>query len=269
MEIANDAERMRLWRATRDANHAAWTRQRDLAVEPRATPIYEVTGCGGARLYECHTRRHTYCTPVEAATSAVSNLVCNNGGTIHVTRDAAITCAPRESRIDWYGCANACPASSDCDRRCSNDRACEVSCAADEARCQLGCATVAREQCDANGLAIFGLCASIARDEQSMRDAANRLGGAEATVDHMLVRRQRIEAATASQQSCTPSCRNAGSPRAVVSCLLDCATAARARCEGDEPQTSPCDGFRTTEQALRQQLGPLASARTTALRSRP
>lgn len=261
--IANDAERLKLWTAKRDADHAAWERQRELA-DPRTNPmlaretppIFEVTGCGGARLYVCHSGRHArFCMPLESELSAMTYLVCQNSGAIHVTGDGAIACTPGEPPIDRYACATACPKDSDCASKCGSDTSCALTCGADAARCRLGCVTSAREQCDASGLGLFGLCTQLSREEQTARDSANQVADAAASFEQMTKRRQRLDYAIAEQQTCTSSCRATGSPRAVVTCLLDCATSARERCEGDGTDTSWCESLRSEERALQQQLG--------------
>ncbi len=261
--IANDAERMNLWRAQRDADYAVWKRERDLA-DPRANPsardtvpIFEVTGCGGARLYRCHSGRHAnLCLPLEAELSAVTYLVCRNNGAIHVTSDGAIACTPGEPPVDRYACASACPKDTDCMSGCGSDVACALTCAADAAHCRLGCASSAREQCDASGLGRFGMCTQMANEEQITRAGANRLADDAAKVEQVTARRKRLDSALAEQQTCSTSCRGTGEPRALATCLLGCATRARKLCEADEPNTGWCDGLRSEERALQQQLGP-------------
>jgi hypothetical protein len=259
--IASDAERMKLWTARRDAEYAAWERKRDLA-DPRTnptlardgTPIFEVTGCGSARLYACYSGRHaSYCTPLQL--SAMTYLVCQNNGAIHVTGDGAIACTAGEPPVDQYACATACPQDSDCASGCGSDASCALTCGADAARCRLDCATSAREQCDASGLGLFGACTQLADEERSARDVANRIGDAAAQFAQMATRRKRLDSAIAELETCSRACRGAGSPRPIATCLLECATRARAQCEGDEPHTSWCDGLRSGEQALQQQLG--------------
>jgi len=257
-EIARDPERMKLWTAKRDADHDAWARQRELAGRRaiQTTPIFEVTGCGGARLYVCHSGRHAFqCVPIDSELSAMTSIACKHGGAIRATRDGAIACTPGEPPIDRAACVAACPNDGDCTSRCGGDSACALACAADAARCRLGCESSAREQCDASGLGIFGACTLMARDEQSARDAATRLGDAAATYAQAAARQKRLAAATAEQQRCSDSCRGTGEPRAMMTCLLECTTTARERCEGDEPHLDWCEAFRSEERALQQRLG--------------
>jgi len=252
-DVANDPERMKLWQEQRVGAFFRWQRARARAeghVEPAlAVQLYEVTGCARAQLYECQPHS---CTVVENAMAPSEHLACRGGGAVRAV-GGAITCSRGETTVDPYACQAACSSSS-CNAACGKGPVCETSCIADEMKCDADCITSAREQCEARGLGLFGLCSGLAAQESPLRREAERAAASATSTRELFAHKDRLDRLTRDHQTCADSCRGATDSRTMVGCLTDCATRAREQCERDVP-TTWCEGFRIEERGLRSQLG--------------
>jgi hypothetical protein len=239
LAVARAPARMRLWQAQRDAAYAEWQAGREQTqaqdseriTAARRAPVYEVTGCGGNRLYRCDSASWQGCSQVTEAISVSDRLTCTNGSTPRVV-DGKIACVPGEAITNVYWCTNACGDGTACQHGCTDD-SCRLSCATSTVHCIHDCAAKSHAQCEAAGLARLGLCESLAQLDRSTGESDEHTSRAAAEIHDQADDRAMFDTIEATSHACADPCRRATDSRALTTCMLRCATRAVEQCERD------------------------------------